>query len=570
MIVASKLSLFLAELKRRKVYRVAAVYAAAGMAISLAVPDLFGAFGFPEWAAPLVIVSIAIGFPIALILAWAYEVKPEESPAGAALAKETPGPGVPSPLHPTPRPEDPRPSVAVLPFANLSVDPENEYFSDGVTFDIINHLAKITGLKVISRTSVMGYKGTQKRLREIGDELGVSTIVEGEVQRVGDRVRISAQLLDARTDEHLWAEQFDREILDVFGVQSEVAQNVAAALTARLTPSEKNRIERVPTASFEAYDLYLRGRHHWERRGKGLMEGLEYFRRALEIDPDYALAHAGVADCYSLIGFYGFLPPREVMPQAKAAALRALQVDDELAEAFCSLGFIRQVYDWDLDGAEEEYGRAIELNSGYAPAYYWRASVASMKGRFNQAIRYDQQAVEVAPLSAITNAHFGWTLLAAREYEWARTQAQRALGLDPDFALAYWVLGAACQYLGLLEEASGAFEEGVRVSANEPWLLAFLGAAHGSSGRWGEARGVLSRLGRMRKDRYVRAFLFAVVHMGLGELDEALGWLETAYDERDWGIMSLAVDPLFDPLRADPRFLALQEKAGLGSIPGVE
>jgi adenylate cyclase len=570
MIVASKLSLFLAELKRRKVYRVAAVYAAAGVAISLAVPDLFGAFDLPTIAARLVIVLIAIGFPIALILAWAYEVKPEESPTGAAFADENPGPGMPSPLHPTHRPEDLRPSVAVLPFVNLSADPENEYFSDGISFDIINHLAKITDLKVISRTSIMQYKETEKPLRQIGEELGVASIVEGEVQRVGDRVRISAQLLDARTDEHLWAEQFDREILDVFAVQSEVAQSVAAALTAKLTPSEKKRIERIPTADIAAYDLYLRGRHHWEKRGKGLMEGLEYFRRALEIDPDYALAHAGVADCYSLIGFYGFLPPREAMPQAKAAALRALEIDDELAEAICSLGFIREVYDWDLDGAEREYRRAIELNPGYAPVYYWRASAASMRGRFDEAIRYDQQAVDLAPLSAITNTHLGWILLAAREFEWARDQAKIGLGLDPDFALAYWVLGAAFVNLGLLAEASGAFEEGVRVSASDPWLLAALGAAQGLSGRGEEARGVLSRLGRMRKDRYVRPFHLAVVNMGLGELDEALGWLEKAYDDRDWGIMSLAVDPQFDPLRAEPRFLALQEKAGFGSIPGVE
>jgi TolB-like protein len=293
--VASKFSLFLAELKRRKVYHVAAVYAAVGAAISIAVPDLFGAFRFPPWAAPLVVVVIAIGFPIALVLAWAYEVRPEESgPAvgESAADQDSPDPGAPvHGDHTVPSVwssafQDSRPSVAVLPFANISTDPENEYFSDGITFDIINHLAKITDLKVISRTSIMRFKGTDRPLRRIGEELGVATIVEGEVQRVGDRVRVSAQLVDARTDEHLWADQYDRELLDVFTVQSDVAQRVAAALTATLTPGEKERIERIPTGNFEAYRLYLKGRHFWEQRGKGIMKGLEYFRRALEVDPD--------------------------------------------------------------------------------------------------------------------------------------------------------------------------------------------------------------------------------------------------------------------------------------------
>jgi serine/threonine-protein kinase len=230
-------------------------------------------------------------------------------------------------------------SIAVLPFANLSAEPESEYFSDGITFDIINHLAKISDLKVISRTSIMRYKTTDKPLRRIGEELGVAAIVEGEVQRVGDRVRIGAQLVDARTDEHLWAEQYDRELLDVFAIQTDVAHRVAAALKATLTAAEKERIERRPTDDSEAYNLYLKGRYFFDRRGEGLWKGLEYFQQALEIDPDYALAHAGVADCYALLGFYGNLPAGEAWPGAKAAALRALEIDEGLAEAHCSLGF---------------------------------------------------------------------------------------------------------------------------------------------------------------------------------------------------------------------------------------
>jgi TolB-like protein/Flp pilus assembly protein TadD len=557
--VASKISLFLAELKRRKVIRVAVVYAVVGFVVWQVAEIAFPALNLPDAALTFVVAITVLGFPIALVLAWAYEVRPEVPPPTEAAPEETAHFLVHTP------PEDPRPSVAVLPFSNLSADPENEYFSDGITFDIINHLAKITGLKVISRTSVMGYKATEKRLRQIGEELGVTSIVEGEVQRIGDRVRINAQLLDARTDEHLWAEQYDRELLDVFAIQSDVAVKVATALKATLTPSEEERIEATPTDDFNAYTLYLKGRYFWDKRGEGLKKGLEYFQRALEIDREYALAHTGVADCYSLLSFYGYLAPKEAMPRAKAAAMRALEIDKDLAEAHCSLGFARCFFDWDLEAAERDFRQAMELNPGYAPAYFWYAGLLTSTGRFAEAAGQNERGLSVDPLSVFGNMHYGWNLVGPRQYERARTQLTKALELEPTYPLAHWLLGGAYWYDSRTDEAIASFERAVEHSGNALWFRAYLASALGESGRVDEARAVLSEMETQSRHRYVRAALTAIVCMGLGEWDEALEWLEKAFDERDMWMITFNVDPLFDPVRSNPRFIALMEKVGVGT-----
>jgi TolB-like protein/Flp pilus assembly protein TadD len=553
--------LFLAELKRRKVYQVAAIYAGVAVAIALGAAELYDVLLLPDWTPRFILLLLIAGFPIALVLAWAYEVRPEEPrPSGPARGEATLSPvSIPT--------EDPRPSVAVLPFANLSADPENEYFSDGVTFDIINHLAKITDLKVISRTSVMGYKSTEKRLREIGGELGVASIVEGEVQRVGDRVRIRAQLVDARTDEHLWADRYDRDLVDVFAIQSEVAQRVAAALRATLSPSEKSRIERRPTEDFEAYTLYLRGRYFWDRRPGGLAKALEYFDKALDIDPEYALAHAGVADCFMLLGFYGYLPPREAWPKAKAAAMRALALDGELAEAHASLGYAKVLYDWDPLAAEQAFKRALELNPGYAPAYYWYAIVFVVLERFEEAVFQHERALEVDPLSVFANAQFGWTLVGMRRFERAEEQLKKTLELDPDLALAHWLLGWGYGMEGEFASSIRHLQKACELSEESPSFLAYLGWAYGVAGRAEEARAVLSDLQEKRSKRFVPAMHFAVVYMGLGETREALDWLERALDERDMWMpflrLNQRLDGMFSPLRTEPGFAALVERVGL-------
>lgn len=450
-------------------------------------------------------------------------------------------------------------SVAVLPFVNVGGDPDTEYFSDGVTYDIINQLAKIGGLKVISGTSTARYRHTTQPVSTIGAELGASTILEGEVQRAGSRVRINAQLIDARTDDHLWAEQYDRDLDSVFAIQSDVARQVAAGLRATLTAAERQRIDREPTRKIEAYTLYLKGRHHWTRRGAGLTTALAYFRRALEVDPDYALAHVGVADCHALAGWFGEIPPDRAFPEARTAALRALEINPELAEALATLGFVRALYEGLLEDAEAELQRAVSIEPGYAPAHYYQSPIFLLTDRPDEAVESTGRALELDPLSPFVNAHLGWMLLGAGRYEEAITRLEQAVALDPDLAMAHWLLGWVRVHDSGPEAAIPHLETAVQRSGRNPWFLAHLGWACGLAGR-PESADVLEELAMQRTARYVRPVCEALVHLGRGESSRALDWLERAYDERDPWLPFLKIDPAWDPLRAEPRFVHLAER----------
>jgi len=478
---------------------------------------------------------------------------------GRTAQRAAVGPAVRKPARAT---EDsfsllPSTRIAVLPFVNLGSGPESEVFSDGMTFDLINHLAKVRGLRVTSSTSSMTYKGTAKGLRLIGEELGVRSILEGEVQQAGDRVRINAQLVDVRTDEHLWAGQFERELSDVFSIQSEVAREVAAALETALSPAEAGRIEKHPTHDLEAYALYLKGRHFWSHRGADLWRGLKFFRQALELDPDYALAHTGIADSYALLGFFGEAAPLETMPLAKTAALRALEIDEELAEAHAALGFVRFYFDWDPSAAEDEFRRSAKLNPSYAPVHYFWAGVCAISGHPEEAIRLSRRAQELDPLSPFASAHVGWMLAGAGQLDAARDQLRRTLGVDPEFPLAHWLLGWVSAFGSKPEDAVSSFEKAVGLSDGLPWFAAHLGWAYGKTGRKDAARRVLQGLTRQQDSRFVRSLSLAVVHAGLGEVDEALRALERAYEERDPWMPSLDVDPFLGELRGEPRYRAL-------------
>lgn len=567
---------FFEEAKRRKVIRVALVYVAAAVATVEAADLFFPRIGLQDWTVDLVVGLTLIGLPLALVLAWAYEVTPTGVERQAAVDDSAGGdPPGSSALHRgEPRQDEPkqgalatmeavnRRSVAVLPFVNVGGDPDTEYFSDGVTYDIINRLAKIADLRVISGTSSVRFKGTEKPMRAIAAELGAWTIVEGDVQRVAGRVRINAQLIDALTDEHLWAEQYDRELGDVFAIQSDVARHVAGGLQATLTAAERERIEREPTRKLKAYSLYLKGRSHWMRRGPGLRTALDYFRRALEVDPGYALAHAGVADCFALFGWFGELPPKESFPEAKAAALRALEIDPELAEARATLGFVRAFHDWQPDEAEAELLRAIELDPGYAPAHYFLCPVLLVTDRPDEAIERSRLALELDPLSPFVHAHFGWMLIGAGRLEEAIAQLERALELDPDLAMAHWLTGWARVYASGPEAAIPHLETAVERSGRTPWFLAHLGFAYGLADRPGSAE-VLEELEAQTAVRYVRPLAHALVRIGRGETSQALDWLDRAYEERDPWLTALKIDPAFDRLRPEPRFIALAERIGL-------
>jgi serine/threonine-protein kinase len=456
-------------------------------------------------------------------------------------------------------------SVAVLPFLNLSADPENEYFADGVTEDVIAQLSKIKALKVISRTSVMMFKKREQSLREIGARLGAATLLEGSVRRASGRVRIVAQLIDADTDQHLWADTYDRDLTDIFAIQSDVALQIAAALRAELSADEETRINREPTTDLQAYQLYLQGRHWFVRHtAEGLWKAIEYFKRAIQRDPGYALVHADLAQAYTEIALasgYGLLRPEEAFALARDSASTALALDSALAEAHCVLGFLKYVRDFDWSGAEAEFRRALELNPGNADAYDLYGRLHSALGRHSEAIAMVARAQELDPLSH--RSDLASELLRAGRYDEALAAAQRGVELDPQYARGRATLGWAYVLLGRGEEGVAELQAAAALSHGDAMFLAQLGEAYGMLGRAGEARDVLRQLEGRSLKWPVTPYYFAYVYTGLGEVDKAIDCLEEAVAERSGGAYGLKGSFLFAPLQKHPRFIALLRKLNL-------
>ncbi len=448
-------------------------------------------------------------------------------------------------------------SLAVLPLENVARDPEQDYFADGMTEALITDLAKIDGLKVISRTSVMRYKGMKGPLPEIASELNVDAVVEGSVLKDGNRVRITAQLIDAATDRHLWAETYEREFDDVLALQRDVARAVATQVRNRLTPRERDRLAAARPVDPAAYEAYLRGRYHWNKRSlEGLEKSIEYFQQAIRADPDYALAHAGLADAYVIMGVndYGALRPREAMARAEAAAKRALQLDETLGEAQASLAIARFSFEWDWPEAERRYKQAIELNPNYATAHHWYAFFLAAMGRHEEAIVEIHKARELDPLSLIINANTGWILYLARRYDEALRQFQGTLEMDPEYGVARIYLGLAYEQLGESELAINQFRGLIAKEGASPPLHSALGHAYGLAGNTAQARKVVRELEERSRREYVPPHLIARVYAGLGEKDKSMEWLRKAYIERIGDLVFVNVDPTFDPLRSDSRF----------------
>jgi TolB-like protein len=454
--------------------------------------------------------------------------------------------------------------IAVLPFLNMSRDEENEYFSDGMTEELISKLSKIASLKVIARTSVMTYKGKGKKIDEIGWELRVGTILEGSVRKAGDKLRIAIQLIDVQSQEHLWSQDYARELKDVFAIQSDVAQNVAEALKVQLLAGEKQRIEKKGTESLEAYNLYLKSRYYWDKRNKEtLKKGIEYFEQAIEKDPNYAQAYVGLADSYSISGAYGFLPSKEVFPKAKVAAMKALERDDTLAEAHASLGYARYYDDWDWSEAEKEFKRALELNPNSAISHYWYSTYLSAMVRLDEGIAEAKRAQELDPLSLVVNASVGWSFWAARQYDQAIEQFQKALEIDQNYFDAYNGLGLSYIEKGMYEEAITAAQKAINSSRGHPGTVGFLGYIYGMSGKKVEAQKLIDGLKERSKEEYVSPLAFAWIYIGLGEKDQAFEWLQKAYEARSPFLIRIKVVPFYDSLRSDPRFTELLKKVGL-------
>jgi serine/threonine-protein kinase len=460
---------------------------------------------------------------------------------------------------------DPRPcSVAVLPFLNLSADPENEYFADGITEDVIAQLSKIHDLKVISRTSVMPFKKRDQGLQQIAATLGVATVLEGSVRRAGDRVRIMAQLIDAGTDQHLWAESYDRGLSDIFAIQSDVALNIAAALRAELSPEEETRIRSEPTNDLQAYQLYLQGRHCVNRfTEEGMRKGIEYFEQAIEKDPDYALAYAALAIAYTELGLgqgAGHLRPEVSYQQARDAVVKALALDAGLGDAHCAAAFLRWVRDFDWTGAEEEFNRALQLSPGSADTHDLYGRMCSELERYDEAIALEQRAQELDPVAHRSDV--ATTLIRAGRYDEALQAVSRAVELDPHYARSRATLGWAYLMKGLHDEGLAELERAVSLSPGATLWLAQLGQAYAIAGKVVEAREVLRQLEVLSEQRYVSPYHLAYVYTGLGEVDQAVDCLERAYEDRA-AVSGIRGSFLFTSLRSHPRFEALLRKMNL-------
>jgi serine/threonine-protein kinase len=446
--------------------------------------------------------------------------------------------------------------MAVLPFENLSGDPEQEFFSDGLTEEMIARLGNMQPerLGVIARTSSMRYKGTEKPLDEVARELGVSYIIEGSVRRAAGQVRITAQLIQTSDQTHLWAQSYEKPVADVFAVQSEVAGKVAASLAVKLLAGRQSALSRPATTSPEAHEAYLRGRYHWEKRTKeGLETSIGYFKQAIDLDPAYALAYAGLADSYTVMPWFAYVQPRAIYPKARAAAMKALEIDETLAEAHASLGYIYAL-DWNWPGADSEFKRALSLNPGYAVAHHWYGSHLATIGRFDEAVAEGTRAQELDPYSLIIIRDLGLTFYFARRYEEAVKQYRIALALDPDFAPARSFLGLAYTRLGDHQRAIAEGLAAVRLTGNAPGRLAALGRSYAAAGQIKEAENILGQLEQLSKTAYVSIFDTAAIYVTLGNKDRALGLLEAAFKAHDPELIRLKRDPFLDPLRPDPRF----------------
>jgi TolB-like protein/Tfp pilus assembly protein PilF len=454
-------------------------------------------------------------------------------------------------------------SIAVLPLANLSQDAAQDYLADGLTEALTTDLGKLSVFRVISRTSTMKYKGTKKSIPEIARELRVDAVIEGAVLRSGNKVRITAQLIDAPADRHVWAETYDRDLRDVLALQADVARAIAVQIRGKLSSSRQ--LHGASPLNPEAYELYLKGHYS---RDEGTEDGLklafEYFRQALEKDPQYAPAYAGLADSYARLPFYSETRPEEAFPKAKAAATKALQLDQTLAEAHASMAYVKTYYDWDWAGAEVEFRRGLELNPNYADVHHSYSRFLASLGRVAEARTELKRAQELDPLSLLVQANAGVISYFGREYDQAIQELLKIKELNPKFPVPYWGIGLCYEQKGMYQEAVDQLQKGIAVSggrgANN---IASLAHAYGLAGQHGEAQKILAELEKRSKKTYVSSYQIALIYLGLRQNDKAMKQLEIAYQEHSTLLTYLKMDPRFDPLRSDPRFQDLVHRIGL-------
>jgi TolB-like protein/DNA-binding winged helix-turn-helix (wHTH) protein len=452
-------------------------------------------------------------------------------------------------------------SIAVLPLENLSGDPSQEYFADGITDALITQLAKLHGLRVISRTSIMHYKGSRESLPSIARGLNVDAVVEGSVSRSGDHVRVTAQLIDARADRHLWAEEYNRDLRDVLSLQSELAHNIAEQVRASISSEDQLRMARIGTVEPAAYETYLRGRSFWNQRTPaGLKQAVAHFEHAIELDPGFAEAYSGLADAYTALGYTSYWSPGDSFPKAREFAEKALQIDPSLAEARASLAYVKLYYDWDWKGAEAEFQAAITTNPNYATAHHWYSVLLTARGRHEEASSEILRAHELDPLSVPISTDMGFELYYARRYEEAITQLRSVLQTSPKFPLAHLWLGRAYEQERMYPEAITEFEQAGTALKDWPVIIAAAGHTYGRWGHKSDATAALHRMDELAKEEYVTPYGVALVFAGLEDRDQAMIWLQKAYEGRSHWLVWLDLDPRFDNVRSDPRFRELLQR----------
>jgi serine/threonine protein kinase/Tfp pilus assembly protein PilF len=455
-------------------------------------------------------------------------------------------------------------SLAVLPFENASRDPENEYLSDGIAGSLINILATVPKLRVMAQSTVFRYKGRKMDPQAVGRELNVKAVLTGRMMQSGGSLRIGTELVDVATGTQLWGAQYNRAPGDIFAIQDEISNEISENLRLKLTRAEKKRLTKRQTHDAEAYGLYLKGRHHWNRwTEEGFYKAIEYFQQAAEKDPSYGLAYAGVADSYVLLGWNSYLPPKDAFPKGKAAAMEALRLEPELSEAHTPTAAGLWLHDWKWPEAEKEFERSVALNPCYPTANHWYAEYLMTMGRHDEAIARMKKSQELDPLSLIISVAIGWTYYMARRYEDALQQIRRTFELDPNYPVANWVLGLVLRKMGRFDEAIAEGEKGVRASGGSPLIRASLAQSFGAAGKTKEARKILDDLTILAKQKYVAPYFLAGIYVGLGDEERATEFLEKSYEEHSHWLIYLHLDPGMDGLRSNLRFQELLRRVGL-------
>ena len=467
------------------------------------------------------------------------------------------------------RPTPPTQSIAVLPFLNMSGNPDDDYLGDGIAEELINLLASIRGLRVVSRTAAFALKGSKTDPRAIGQRLNVRTILTGSVRRHGNRLRVTSQLISAADGYHLWSERYDREMADVLAIQEEISRTIVSALQVTLSGTQAEQLAKRRTVNPEAYDAYLRGRHHWNNRPFGITKAVEFFRQAIAKDPEFALAYTGLSDCYGTMGTWesNIMLPHQAWPEAATAARRGLELDENLGEAHTSLAHVHLHYDWNWPAAEREFRRAVELKPGYSPAHHWFSHYLMAMGRVDESLAESQRCLELDPVDIVNSCHLSWHYWLAGQPDEAIEQSCKTRELHPDHFMPEFLSGVSYERKGAPELAIARLEIATRKSHNIPYVVASLAHAYAVAGKRGKALELLGNLEALSQDHYVPAYDRAIIYVGLNHGDQAMEWLQRAYDERSSWISYLNVEARLDPLRGDARFAELVGKLGFPPVP---